>query len=205
MFLVSLCSSSMRLGVPFIAPRQLGAIEGQQGKPSLPSVEWRTRQSGAPPDSHCRRSGADLLPFLAQTTVAPLGQLAHQTLSGVHRTVWCPLPTVDAGHASPADCATDRCAGDRWLTGQSGTPPDSPVNCSHTPPNFSRERPVHRKPAWRTGHCPVHHRTLSGAPPDNPVCQAELDFGCTQPSLLQSFLFLFLALRQYMLVLKTMY
>jgi hypothetical protein len=29
------------------------------------------------------------------------------------------------------------------------------------------------------------HRTLSGAPPDSPVCQTELEFGCTQPSLLQ--------------------
>jgi hypothetical protein len=120
MFLVSLCSSSMRLGVPFIAQRQLGAVEDQQGRLSLPSVEWRTGQSGAPPDSHCRRSGANLLPFLAQTTVAPPGQLAHQTLSGAHRTVWCPLPTVGADHASPADCAADRCAGNHWLTGQSG-------------------------------------------------------------------------------------
>jgi hypothetical protein len=48
MFLVSLCVSSMRLGVPFIAPRQLGAVEDQQGRLSLPSVEWRTGQSGAP-------------------------------------------------------------------------------------------------------------------------------------------------------------
>jgi hypothetical protein len=62
-------SSSMRLRVPFIAPRQLGAVEDQQGRLFLPSVKWRTGQSGAPPDSHCRRSGADLLPFLAQTTV----------------------------------------------------------------------------------------------------------------------------------------
>jgi hypothetical protein len=31
-----------------------------------------------------------------------------------------PLPTVGVGQASPADCATDRCAGGRWLTGQSG-------------------------------------------------------------------------------------
>jgi hypothetical protein len=87
MFLVSLCISSMRLGVPFIAPRQLGAIGGQQGRPSLPSVEWRTGQSGAPPDSHYRRSGADLLPFLAQTTVVAPGQLADRTLSGAHRTL----------------------------------------------------------------------------------------------------------------------
>jgi hypothetical protein len=125
-----LCISSMRLEVPFIAPRQLGAVGGQQGRPSLTSVEWRNGQSGAPPDSHCRRSVADLLPFMAQTTVAAPGQLPH-------RTVWCLLPTVGAGHASPADCAANRCAGGRWLTGQSGAPPDSPVNYSRTPLNFS--------------------------------------------------------------------
>jgi hypothetical protein len=136
MFLVSLGSSSMRLGVPFIAPRQLGAVGGQQGRLSLPSVGWRTRQSGAPSDSHCRRSGADLLPILAQTTVASPGQMAHRTLSGAHWTVRCPLPTVGTGHVSPADCTTNRCAGDHWLTGQSGAPPDSPMNYSRTPPIF---------------------------------------------------------------------
>jgi hypothetical protein len=119
----------MRLGVPFIAPRQLGAVGGQQGRPSLPSVGWRTGQS-------LRRSGADLLPILAQTNVADSWQLAHRTLSGAHRTVRCLLSTVGAGHASPADCVADRCAGDRWLTGQSGAPPDSPVNYSRTPPIF---------------------------------------------------------------------
>jgi hypothetical protein len=50
--------SSMRLGVPFIAPRQLGSVVDKLGRPSLPSVEWRTRQSGAPPDSYCSMSGA---------------------------------------------------------------------------------------------------------------------------------------------------
>jgi hypothetical protein len=84
-------SCSMRLGVSFIAPRQLGAIGGQQGRQFLPSVGWRTGQSGAPPDNHYRRSGADFLPFLAQTTVAPRRRLAHRTLSGAHRTVRCPL------------------------------------------------------------------------------------------------------------------
>jgi hypothetical protein len=38
--------------------------------------------------------------------------------------------------------------------------PDSPVNFSHTPLLFSREQLVHRRPAWRTEHCPVHHRTV---------------------------------------------
>jgi hypothetical protein len=73
--------SSMRLGIPFIAPRQLGAVGSQQGRQFLPSIGWRTGQSDAPPDIHCRRSGADLLPFLAQTTVAPLCRLAHRALS----------------------------------------------------------------------------------------------------------------------------
>jgi hypothetical protein len=119
--------SSMRLGVPFIAPRQLGAVGDQQGRQFLPPVGWCTGQSGAPPDNHCSMSGADLLPNLAQLTVATPGWLAN-------RTVRCPQPTVGAGHASPADCAADRCAGGRWLTGQSGAPPDSPVNYSRTPP-----------------------------------------------------------------------
>jgi hypothetical protein len=36
---------SMRLGVPFIAPRQLEAVGGQLGRPNLPSVGWCTGQS----------------------------------------------------------------------------------------------------------------------------------------------------------------
>jgi hypothetical protein len=67
MFLECLDDSSMRLGVPFIAPRQLGAVGGQQGRLSLPSVGWCTGQSGAPPDSHCSCPVRDLLPILAQT------------------------------------------------------------------------------------------------------------------------------------------
>jgi hypothetical protein len=165
MFLVSLCSSSMCLGVPFIAPRQLGAVGGQQGRPSLPSVEWHTGLSSPPPNSHCRRSGADLLPFLAQTTVAALGQLAHQTLSGAHRTVRCPLPTVGAATRRPRIARPTVGADDHWLTRQFGAPPDSPVNYSRTPPKFSRERPIHWKPAWRTRHCLVHHWTVRCARP----------------------------------------
>jgi hypothetical protein len=120
----------MRLRVPFIAPRQIGAVGDNLGRLILPSVGWHTGQSGAPSDSHCRRSGADLLPFLAQTTVVPRRRLAHRTLSGAHWTVRCPLSTVGAGHVSPANFAAN-C----WLTGQSGAPPDSPVNFSRTPPS----------------------------------------------------------------------
>jgi hypothetical protein len=86
--------SSMRLGVPFIAPRQLRAVESNPGRQFLPSVGWRTRQSGAPPDKHCSVSGADWFPILSQPPVEDLEPLAHRTLSGVHRTVRCPHQTV---------------------------------------------------------------------------------------------------------------
>jgi hypothetical protein len=156
MLKVCLGNSSMHLGVPFIAPRQLGAVGGILGRQFLPSVGWRTGQSGAPPDNHCSMSGADLLPFLAQPTVGSSGWLAHRTLSGAHRIDRCPQPAVGWGHALRADYAADRCAGGRWLTGQSGAPPDSPVNYSRTPPTNSREWPVRQSLASRTGQ--------SGAP-----------------------------------------
>jgi hypothetical protein len=151
-----LAISSMRLGVPFIAPRQQGAVGSNPGRQFLPSVGWRTRQSGAPLDRHCSVSGAYCFPKLAQPTVEDLEPLAHRTLSGAHQTVRCPHLTVGSAtrHARIAWLTVG--STDRWLTGQSGAPPDSPVNFSRTPPTNSRERPVDQTPAWRTGHCPVH-------------------------------------------------
>jgi hypothetical protein len=144
--------------------------------------------SGGAPDNHCSMSGVDLLPFLAQPTVGSSGWLAH-------RTVRCPQPTIGWGHASRADCAADRCSGGRWLIGQS--PPDSPVNYSRTPPPNSREWPVRQSPAWRTRHCPVHHRTLSGAPPNTVRCtQTEQQLAVHTQLFSNPFLFLILALRQ---------
>jgi hypothetical protein len=132
---------------------------------------------GAPdsPVHHRTLSGADLFPYLAKSTVVVLEPLAHRTLSGAHRTVRCPFRPLALAtrHArilrptvGPADC---------WLTGQSGAPPDSPVIYSRTPPSKSREQP---EPAWRTGHCPVHHRIVR-------CTQTEQTFGCFQPSFFQ--------------------
>jgi hypothetical protein len=79
---VCLGCSSMRLGVPFIAPRQLGAVGGILGRQILPYVGWRTGQSCAPPDSPYSCPVRDLLPFLVHPTVTDSWQLAHRTLSG---------------------------------------------------------------------------------------------------------------------------
>jgi hypothetical protein len=81
MFLECLVYCSMRLGVPFIAPRQLGAELGRQ---FLPSAEWRTGQSGAPPKRSCSCSVRDLLPYLAKPTVGSLD---------LWRTGHCPVHT----------------------------------------------------------------------------------------------------------------
>jgi hypothetical protein len=114
--------SSMCLGVPFIAPRQLGAIECIPGRQFLPSVAWRTGQSGA-----------DLLPYLAKPIVVDLEPLAHRTLSvhtgqsGAPPDRWL-LPRVARGsRGRPLDHRTVRCT------------PDSPVNYSRTPLITSRE------------------------------------------------------------------
>jgi hypothetical protein len=147
---------------------------------------------GAPdsPVHHRTLSGADFFPSLSKPTVGGSEPLAHRTLSGAHRTVRCPLLTVGSATrraritrstVGPADC---------WLTGQSGAPPDSPVNYSRTPPSKSREQPVGRR--------------QPGAPDTVRCTQTEKPFGCTQPTSPKLFL-LFLALRHNTLVFKTMY
>ena len=130
----------MRLGVPFIAPRQLGAVESNPGRQFLPSVGWRNGQSGAPPDIHCSLSGADCFPNLAQPTVKDLEPLAHRTLSGAHRTVRCPHQTVGSATRHARIARPTVGSADRWLTGQSGAPPDSPVIYSRTPPSRLESR-----------------------------------------------------------------
>jgi hypothetical protein len=50
MFNRGLVCCSMRLAVPFIALRQLGAVRSPFGRQFLLSVRWRTGQSGEPPD-----------------------------------------------------------------------------------------------------------------------------------------------------------
>jgi hypothetical protein len=131
---------SMHLGVPFIAPRQLGAVEDHFGRHSC------LLSSGAL-DNHCSSPVCDLLPNQAHPIIAPWGWLAHQTLSSAYRTVRCTQPTVGASHVSCIDRVDNHWRWRSWLTRQFGAPPDSPVNFNRTPLSFSREQPVHRQPA----------------------------------------------------------
>jgi hypothetical protein len=68
---------------PFYSPRQLGAVEDQLGRSILPSVAWRTGQSGAPPDNYYSCPVLDFFPYKEPPTVGPRDRLAHRTLSGV--------------------------------------------------------------------------------------------------------------------------
>jgi hypothetical protein len=98
----------MRLGVPFIASRQLGAVGTPFGRQFLPSVGWRTGQSSAPPDMNSPCPVPDLFPFLAKPTVESSVPLAHWTLSSAYQTVRCDQVTVGSGYVSPVERAANR-------------------------------------------------------------------------------------------------
>jgi hypothetical protein len=131
--------------------------------------------SGAPDSPVCHRTTTvvcpvrDFLPKWAQSTVAALDSLAHQTLFGAHRTVRCLLPTIGAATRRPQISRPTVGAGDRWLTGQSGAPPDSPVNYSHVafvclPRATSLPRMTHRTVRCTTGRSSDFSRTPSSNP-----------------------------------------
>jgi hypothetical protein len=170
----------MRLGVPFIAPRQLGAVENKLGRQILPSVIGRTGQSGA----HRTVSGARSPSLNGEADRCRSGR--RWRTGHVRCTPDSPVPPSDRwlGHVSCAESAADRWLGRPLAHRTVRCTPDSPVNFSRTPSADSRERPL-----WPR---------LTGAP-DSLVPQTELSLGCTQPSLctfLLFFFFLFLTLRQ---------
>jgi hypothetical protein len=146
MFKGCLVCSSMRLGVPFIAPRQLGAVESISRRQFLPSVAWRTGQSGAPPDTV--RCG--FISFFGEADRWRFRAV------GAPDTVQCtpdslvPLLTVGSCHASRADHTADRWSGRllahrtvRWIL---------VVRCRRSPGSSQLTA------------ASLAHRTLSGAP-----------------------------------------
>jgi hypothetical protein len=117
--------SSMRLGVPFIAPRQLGAVESISRRQFLPSVTWCTGQSGAPPD--IVRCGSPSL----------FGEADRWHLGAVGAPD-SPVPPSDRWHLP----RVTRGFRGRPLARPTVGSPDSPVNFSRTPPTKSREQLV---------------------------------------------------------------
>jgi hypothetical protein len=142
--------SFMRLGVPFIAPRQLGAVESNPGRQFLPSVAWRTGQSGAPPDT-VRCGSPSLFGEADRWRLRAVGAPDSPVHTGQSGAPSRPLARPRVSHGSrgrPLAHRTVRCT------------PDSPVNFSRTPPIEFPRAASSQEPAWRTGHCPVHHRTV---------------------------------------------
>jgi hypothetical protein len=152
----------MHLGVPFIAPRQLGAVENKSGRPSLPSVVGRTGQSGA----HRTLSGARF-PSL-DSTVDRCRSGSRWRTGHVRCTPDSPVPSSDRWltHVSRADSAADRWPYRPLAHRTVRCTPDSPVNFSRTPSANSRERPLRlRQPgAPDTVRCTTGQ---SGAPDRN--------------------------------------
>jgi hypothetical protein len=157
MFLASLVCFSMRLCVPFIASRQLGAVGDQLGRQFLPSVEWRTGQSGAPPDRSCSSPVCPTDRWLGPRVgrwfrCRPLAWVA--LTQWIVR--WIIVATLSPFPESDEFVAEGHRRG-RWrLTGQSGVPPNSPVIFSHVAPPISESGQFAPGPAWGTGQ--------SGAP-----------------------------------------
>jgi hypothetical protein len=135
--------SSMRLGVPFIAPRQLGAVESKSGRPFLPSVVGCTGQSGA----HRTLSGARFISI--NSAVDRCRPLQICRTEHVRCTPDSPVPPSDRwpDHVSRADSTADRWLGRPLAHRTVRCTPDSPVNYSRTPSAKSRERPLRAEAA----------------------------------------------------------
>jgi hypothetical protein len=176
----------MRLGVPFIAPRQLGAVESNLGRLILPSVDWRTGQSGAR--------------FPSINGAVDRWQPESRWRTGhVRCTPDRPVPPSSRwlGHVSRADRAADRWPCRPLAHRTVRCTPDSPVNYSRTSPVNSRERPLRSSQpgAPDTVRCTTGQ---SGAPRLSRVLAA-------RAKTFTIGFFLFPALRHNTLVHKTMY
>jgi hypothetical protein len=150
--------SSMRLGVPFIALRQLGAVESISGRQFLPSVAWRTGQSGAPPDTV--RCG-----FLSCFGTADRWWFEAV---GAPDTVWCTPDSPVPPFRPLGRPRVTRGWHGRPLARPTVGSPDSSVH--HRTVRWIIA--VRRRRILESGlftRASLAHRTLSGAPPDSPV------------------------------------
>jgi hypothetical protein len=113
MFNGGLVYRSICLGVPFIAPRELGAVGAPFGRPLLSSVRWRTGLSGA----HQTLNSA----HVGRGRESP--DWSVSSFVG-HQTVWCATWPLPEANVEGSCCTT-------------GTP-DCPAPRADCPVNFSR-------------------------------------------------------------------
>jgi hypothetical protein len=169
--------SSMRLGVPFIAPRQLGAVESIPGRQFLPSVACTTGHSPmrisflfwhSRPLAFWSRWRTGHCPVHTGQSGAPFRPLSRPRVTRGLRGRPLARPPVGSPD-SPVNysrtlltwfprAATSPQPNHRTL---SGAPPDNPVIYSRTPSS--------RPESSLFTRASLAHRTLSGAPPDSPV------------------------------------
>jgi hypothetical protein len=175
MFNGGLVCCSMRLGVPFIAPRQLGVVGALFGRQFLPYVRGRTGQWTLQVQDVAENRLIGWFPFLWSTGLSGVGT----GLSSAPYDRWLLV-----------DVAGSRCT--------AGTP-DCPAPRANCPTNYSRrssENPRTESLANRAPNCPMHtelcgaHRTVRWVSPDCPVLRSPA------PSL-RSFLFLSLILLDF--------
>jgi hypothetical protein len=145
MFKDAWCCCSMRIGVPFIALRDLGVVGAPFRRPWLPFVRGCTRLSGPPSDNEqC------MIPFLVWWSWLLPALAPWHTGPVAHRTIWCLLVTVVWVHVAPADRAAVR-----WLSAQLAhwtvrwiivaTPLIFPrAACSLGAPAWAPDSPVHQ-------------------------------------------------------------
>jgi hypothetical protein len=144
--------SSMRLGGPFYSPKAPRSRWRQSWKANL-AFCWVSHRT-----ARCTTVGTVAclvrISFLIwrRRPLQLWRRLAHRTLSGAHRTVRCPFRPLVRATCRPQIMLPTVAK----LTVGS---PDSPVNFSRTPLNFSRERRLRRDRPTRQ----------SGAPPDSPM------------------------------------
>jgi hypothetical protein len=151
----------MRLGVPFIAPRQLGAVECIPGRQFLPSVAWRT--------GHCPVQ----ISFL-------LWRSRPLALWSRWRTEHCPVHTGQSGapFRPLARPRVSRESRGQPLARPTVGSPDSPVNYSRTTLISSREQQVRlsQPGAPDTVRCTQTELTLAEQKPS----LISTDFSCFQ-------------------------
>jgi hypothetical protein len=140
----------MRLGVSFIAPRDLGAIGAPFGRPWLPSVHGCTGLSGAHQIVNSSTTTKSLIGWFL-VLGAPNCPVGGTKPSGAPCDRW-----------PSADVVTNH-----WLAGT----PDGPVLCADSPMNYSRCRlkfPRASCSVDRAPDCPMSGTEPSGAVQTSP-------------------------------------